>query len=276
MDLPSCEGRRGQGGWAMEPDGLDCRVQAVAVVLRKLSICIWPVVGGRWQPHTMSPNQDSSRWSRKNPACRDEGWESSPGFVGGGENGAGGGQAFSPSTTSSVLTVCPFVIGSQPGHHARFTFYPFLGCGEKTYWTQSSDCLYLWMGGDEIQKQMSRIEFAASSHPQFQPWTLGNKPAVPWPCSLKPPLRARLASDPSQAASLWDFLKIGKEQLSAAGKWAVLSSSLMNLHGQHVQASCWPTWEPSLVLSFFTWMFLTSSTESAETALLVILHWLFI
>ena len=40
MDLPSCEGRRGQGGWAMEPDGLDCRVQVVAVVLRKLSICI--------------------------------------------------------------------------------------------------------------------------------------------------------------------------------------------------------------------------------------------
>lgn len=58
------------------------------------------MVAGRWQPHILSYNQDSSRWSGENPAWRDEKLRSSLRYLRGGQEQ----EAFSPSMTSRFLT----------------------------------------------------------------------------------------------------------------------------------------------------------------------------
>lgn len=102
------------------------------------------MVAGRWQPHILSYNQDSSRWSGENPAWRDEKLRSSLRYLRGGQEQ----EAFSPSMTSRFLTcICikrdswlilnqGSTLDSPPTIFFFFWVKIILGSG-------SSGCLYL-------------------------------------------------------------------------------------------------------------------------------------
>ena len=135
-----------------------------------------PVVGTRWQPHTVSHNQDSSRWSGKNPAWRDERLGSPPGSLEG--VGLGGIFFIHDLKFPHCIYIRKYSLlilnqGSTldwfPTHFFFFEWRPYLAQRALTAF------IYSMAEKNEIQKQMGYLKVAALLLPPVSPLKFGTQ-----------------------------------------------------------------------------------------------------